>query len=81
MIRSAGRALSEGKVIEALDLLALHERSYPRSPRVQQREMLAIQALIHAGRRTDAGARAERFRAAFPQSVFLPIVEATMNGP
>ncbi|XXX77052.1 hypothetical protein WMF30_56325 [Sorangium sp. So ce134] len=39
------------------------------------------QALVQAGRRAAAGARAERFRAAFPRSMFLPAIEATMNGP
>ncbi|WP_438017482.1 RNA polymerase sigma factor [Sorangium sp. So ce315] len=81
MLSSAGLALSEGKATEALDVLALHERSYPRSPRAQLREALAIQALIQAGRRADAGARAERLRAAFPHSLFLPAIEAALNGP
>ncbi|WP_434044785.1 MULTISPECIES: sigma-70 family RNA polymerase sigma factor [Sorangium] len=81
LLGSAGLALSEGKATEALDVLALHERSYPRSPRAQQREALAIQALVQAGRRADAGARAERFRAAFPRSMFLPAIEAALSGP
>ncbi|WP_437484952.1 RNA polymerase sigma factor [Sorangium sp. So ce1014] len=81
LLSSAGLALSEGKATEALDVLALHERNYPRSPRAQQREALAIQALVQAGRRADAGARAERFRAAFPDAMFLPAIEAAMNGP
>jgi hypothetical protein len=81
LLSSAGLALSEGKATEALDVLALHERKYPRSPRAQQREALAIQALVQAGRRADAGARAERFRAAFPHAMFLPAIEAAMNGP
>ncbi|AGP42338.1 RNA polymerase sigma factor [Sorangium cellulosum] len=81
LLSSVGLALSEGKAMEALYVLALHERNYPRSPRAQQREALAIQALVQAGRRADAGARAERFRAAFPRSMFLPAIEAAMNGP
>nr|WP_267888065.1 RNA polymerase sigma factor [Sorangium cellulosum] len=81
LLSSAGIALSEGKATEALDVLALHERSYPRSPRAQQREALVIQALVQAGRRADAGARAERFRAAFPHAMFLPAIEAALNGP
>ncbi|MDC0679949.1 RNA polymerase sigma factor [Sorangium atrum] len=81
LLSSAGLALSEGKATEALEVLALHERSYPRSPRVQLREALAIQALVQAGRRADARARAERFRAAFPHAVFLPAIEAAVNSP
>jgi RNA polymerase sigma factor (sigma-70 family) len=81
LLSSAGIALSEGKATEALDVLALHERSYPRSPRVQLREALAIQALVQAGRRADARARAGRFRAAFPHAVFLPAIEAAINSP
>ncbi|WP_437278900.1 sigma-70 family RNA polymerase sigma factor [Sorangium sp. So ce375] len=79
LLSSAGLALSEGKANEALDVLALHERNYPRSRRAQLREALAIQALVQAGRRADASARAERFRAAFPHAVFLPAIEAAMN--
>ncbi|WP_437288068.1 hypothetical protein [Sorangium sp. So ce406] len=44
LLSSAGIALSEGKATEALDVLALHERSYPCSPRAQQREALVIRA-------------------------------------
>ncbi|WP_437989503.1 RNA polymerase sigma factor [Sorangium sp. So ce145] len=79
LLSSAGLALSEGNATEALDVLVLHARSYPRSPRAEQREALAIQALIEAGRRADAGARAERFRAAFPDSMFLRAIDAAMN--
>ncbi|WP_437975939.1 sigma-70 family RNA polymerase sigma factor [Sorangium sp. So ce295] len=81
LLSSAGRALSEGKATEALDVLALHERNYPRSPRVQLREALVIQALVQAGRRADARARAERFRVAFPHAVFLPAIEAAVSSP
>ncbi|WP_437858007.1 RNA polymerase sigma factor [Sorangium sp. So ce363] len=81
LLSSAGIALSEGKATEALDVLALHERSYPRSPRAQLRDALAIQALVQAGRRADARARAERLRAAFPHAVFLPAIEAAINSP
>ncbi|WP_437991932.1 sigma-70 family RNA polymerase sigma factor [Sorangium sp. So ce145] len=81
LLSSAGIALSEGKATEALDVLASHERSYPRSPRAQLREALAIQALVQAGRRADARARAGRFRAAFPHAVFLPAIEAVVSSP
>ncbi|WP_437911579.1 sigma-70 family RNA polymerase sigma factor [Sorangium sp. So ce302] len=79
LLSSAGLALSEGNATEALDVLALHARNHPRSPRAEQREALAIQALIEAGRRADADARAERFRAAFPNSMFLRAIDAAMN--
>ncbi|WP_437714743.1 sigma-70 family RNA polymerase sigma factor [Sorangium sp. So ce448] len=81
LLSSAGIALSEGKATEALDVLALHERNYPRSPRGQLREALAIQALVQAGRRADARARAERLRAAYPHAVFLPAIELAVSSP
>ncbi|WP_437301620.1 RNA polymerase sigma factor [Sorangium sp. So ce426] len=80
LLSSAVLALSEGNATGALDVLALHARNHPRSPRAEQREALAIQALIEAGRRADADARAERFRAAFPDSMFLRAIDAAMNG-
>ncbi|WP_437303701.1 RNA polymerase sigma factor [Sorangium sp. So ce388] len=79
LLQRAIAALGSGKATEALDALERHARSYPRSPRAQQRETLAIQALVQAGRRADAAARAARFREAFPGSAYLPAIEDAVN--
>ncbi|WP_437875068.1 RNA polymerase sigma factor [Sorangium sp. So ce513] len=80
LIQRAIAALGAGQAAEALDALDRHARSYPRSARAQQRETLAIQALEQLGRRAEAAARAARFRAAFPGSAYLPVIENALNG-
>ncbi|AUX31381.1 MULTISPECIES: RNA polymerase sigma factor [Sorangium] len=80
LIQRAIAALGAGRATEALEALDRHARSYPRSPRAQQRETLAIQALDQTGRRAEAAARAARFREAFPGSAYLPAIEDALNG-
>ncbi|WP_437562234.1 RNA polymerase sigma factor [Sorangium sp. So ce542] len=80
LIQRAIAALGAGRATEALEALDRHARSYPRSPRAQQRETLAIQALDQSGRRAEAAARAARFREAFPGSAYLPTIEDALNG-
>ncbi|XXY52538.1 sigma-70 family RNA polymerase sigma factor [Sorangium sp. So ce269] len=79
LLQRAIAALGAGKATEALDALERHARSYPRSPRAQQRETLTIQALVQTGRRAEAAARAARFREAFPGSAYLPAIEDALN--
>jgi RNA polymerase sigma-70 factor (ECF subfamily) len=52
----------------ALDFAARHARRYPRGALAQEREVLAIDALLRLGRRADAEERAARFDATFPGS-------------
>ncbi|XXX73761.1 sigma-70 family RNA polymerase sigma factor [Sorangium sp. So ce134] len=80
LIQRAIAALGTGRATEALDALDRHARSYPRSPRAQQRETLVIQALDKTGRRAEAAARAAQFREAFPGSAYLPAIEDALNG-
>ncbi|MGK3986597.1 sigma-70 family RNA polymerase sigma factor [Sorangium sp. So ce136] len=79
VLQRAIAALGAGKATEALNALERHARSYPRSSRAQQREALAIQALVQTGRRAEAAARAARFREAFPGSAYLPAIEDALN--
>ncbi|WP_438023314.1 RNA polymerase sigma factor [Sorangium sp. So ce233] len=80
LIQRAIAALGADKAAEALDALDRHARTYPRSPRAQQRETLAIQALEQIGRRAEAAARAARFREAFSGSAYLPAIEDALTG-
>ncbi len=61
---------------EALRLCEEHARRYPRGSLAQEREALAIEALVGLARREDAKARATRFKAAFPSSGHLRKLEA-----
>ncbi|WP_437622189.1 RNA polymerase sigma factor [Sorangium sp. So ce1151] len=81
LLGRADAALGAGRATEALDLLERHARKYPHGPSTEQREALAVRVLLAAGRRPEAAARAERFRAAFPGSLLMPAVDAVLEPP
>ncbi len=53
---------------EALALCNDHAKRFPSGMLVQEREMIAIEALSKLGRKDEARARADRFKARFPGS-------------
>ena len=55
-----------------------HAKRFANGALVQEREVLAIDALIRLGRRSEAEARAERFKQAFPRSAQLRRIEALL---
>lgn len=55
-----------------------HARRFATGTLVQEREVLAIDALMRLGRRPEAEARANRFRAAFPRSGHLRRIDALL---
>jgi hypothetical protein len=61
----------------ALAATEAHTRKYPRGVLVQEREAIAVRALILLGRTDEARARVERFREHFPDSLLLPALEST----
>jgi hypothetical protein len=72
-------ALEREEPQAALDATARHERGYPNGALAQEREAIAIRALVLLGRTTEARARADRFRSRFPQSLLLPTIESTVG--
>jgi len=60
-----------GEPAQVLARLAEHRKFYPNGLLAQEREVLAVEALVQAGRRADAVTRARAFMAAFPSSVHL----------
>jgi hypothetical protein len=72
-----GRAQAAVASNPALSLQLCHEHkaSFPHGMMVQEREVIAIEALVRAGRREAAAARAERFRKAFPSSAYTSKVD------
>jgi hypothetical protein len=71
-------ALTAHEPERALALLSEHAHRFSRPQLGEEREALAIQALAVEGRFDEARARAVRFRALAPNSLFLPAVEATL---
>jgi hypothetical protein len=61
----------------ALAATDAHARRYPRGVLVQEREAIAVRALVLLGRTDEARARVERFRERFPDSLLLPALEST----
>ncbi len=78
LLDMARTAIGRGDVTGALSSLDTHAREFPRSQLGEEREVLAIQALASSNRPTEARARAATFRATYPKSPLLSIVnEAT----
>lgn len=67
---------------EALALSADHAKRFPSGMLVQEREVIAVEALVKTGRRDEARARADRFKTRFPGSSHTRRLEALLaNGP
>jgi len=58
-----------------------HERRFPHGLLVQEREAMAVRALVLLGRRDEARARTDRFRAHYPGSVLTQALEAQTAAP
>jgi hypothetical protein len=65
---------------QTLRWVVQHERRFPSGKLVQEREMLAIQALQRLGRTEEANARIARFRERFPSSIHGQRVETGSAG-
>jgi len=78
VLDEARSALSEGDASRALALTETHAQRFAHPQLGEEREALAIQALVSGGRYYNARARAARFRATWPSSLFLPAVEASV---
>lgn len=53
---------------EALTITNEHAQRFPSSAFAQEREVIAIEALVKTGRKAEAKKRVERFKARFPGS-------------
>jgi hypothetical protein len=72
-------ALARGDGAAALTGLDLHQRRFPTGALAQEREAMAVQALMLAGDDDAARGRAARFRARYPDSLLLPAIDATLR--
>lgn len=78
LIETARTALAR-KQPDGIELLLRHERQSPLGRLAEERESLLVQALMQAGRAEEARARGERFRARWPSSLLLPVVDAVLQ--
>lgn len=72
----ARTALGRGDGPNALAACDEHGRKFPRGALAEEREAIAVQALVLEHRAEEAKARAERFRKSHPRSILLPAVLA-----
>jgi hypothetical protein len=63
----------------ALALAERHLREYPSGSFGQEREYIAINALLQLGRTSEARARAERFRTSYPRSPYVERLDRVMG--
>jgi outer membrane protein assembly factor BamD (BamD/ComL family) len=75
LLEQARTRLSEGHAQATLDLLRAHRGQYPGSALAQEREALAVKALVAAGRAQEARQLADAFVQRFPGSVLRSSVE------
>lgn len=75
------RALLGTSPSEALALAREHGARFPSSAFAQEREMIAITALVRLGRHQEAQARAEHFRRTYPTSAHLRQLEKLAPAP
>ncbi len=78
LLEVARTALTRGDIAATLEAVERHAKEFPRGRLEEEREVLFIQALVQAGKRDEAQARAQAFRARFPDSLMLPAVDAAL---
>jgi hypothetical protein len=80
LLGRAQRALGSNPAV-ALSLAEQHAADYPSGLLSQEREVIAIQALVALHRTAEAGIRAQAFRARYPGSAHLRRVDRVLTPP
>jgi hypothetical protein len=80
ILRAAEQSLASSPG-ESLRLGEEHRRRFPRGTLAQEREVVAIDALVRLGRMDAARTRAERFGQSYPGSSHAARVEALVGAP
>jgi hypothetical protein len=79
LIDDARSRLVSGDPQAALARLQEHARRFPRGRLAEDREALAVQALVQSGQYDAARRRARELRSRWPESVYLPAVDTTLR--
>ncbi|MDB4936318.1 MAG: hypothetical protein JWP87_3290, partial [Labilithrix sp.] len=77
----ARSALARGEPSEALVATGRHAHDYPDGVLVEEREAIAVKALVALGRRDEARARARALEQRFPNGLTVRAVKAAAFGP
>ena len=78
LLRAARRNIATSPA-RALDIVGEHQERFPRGALAQEREALAVEALVRVGRRAEARRRAERFLQRHPDSVHRSRIETILS--
>lgn len=78
LLDDARAALRRGDGSGALAAIASHDAAFPTTAFEEEREAVAIKALLLIGRVSEARARTQRFEARFPQSLLTSSLRATL---
>lgn len=70
--------LAAGEPARALERIRRHAKEFPNGILTEEREAIAINALVSLGRYPEATKRASAFRARYPQSLMTHVVDAAM---
>lgn len=79
MIDRAHAALARSQAQTALDVAEGHARRFPRGQLAENRESVAIQALVTLGRAVEARERAAAFHRRWPDGLFREQVDAALR--
>jgi hypothetical protein len=79
LLDRARTALIQGDTSQTLKLTVHHAHQFPYGQLAEERDSLTIRALVQKGELDAARAQAIRFRALYPQSIFLPAFDAALN--
>ena len=74
LVQTARTALVRGDASGALEAAETHRQRFPAGRLVEERESVAIQALVRLGRGEEARGRAADFERKYPTSILLPAI-------
>ncbi len=80
LVQRGGDALLQRHAGDALSLANEHARRFPGGAHAEDRERIAIEALVDLGRTDEAKTRARRFFARYPSSAYRPRIESLVPG-
>lgn len=79
LLERAQDALKSSRPDEALASCNEHAKRYPNGLLTQEREVIAVEALVKTGRTAEAKSRAEKFKARFPGSSHARRIDAIVG--
>jgi hypothetical protein len=80
LLETAQEALRDNDPDDALALAAKHARRFPNGFLAQEREVIAIEALVRKDRTAEARVRAAEFARKYPRSAHQPRIDGLLSG-